>query len=133
MTSSTSVCFRLHPANSAVATRTSANFVTSVASVASIHALASRHSPQPTYPGSDEYTLCTARPSRSFIRNSTRALLQSTVQQQTCPLPPLNHSSEMSKNIFKFGVQSCRCLPQSQIPQPNVPSNMKFVLSMLTI
>jgi hypothetical protein len=38
--------FRVHPSKNAVATRTSANILTSIASIASIHALASRHSPQ---------------------------------------------------------------------------------------
>jgi hypothetical protein len=115
--------FLVHPAKNAVVTGTSADVLTSIASFASIHALASRHSPQAAaHLPWVRQLYAVYRPTFTFIHKKQHAMEEHKHgrfyktwfnDKQICPLPLLNHSSEMSQNRLKFGVQSCRCFPQS--------------------
>jgi hypothetical protein len=101
-------------------------------SIASIHALASRHIPHAAahLSWTRRAYAVTAWPSRSFIRHK-HTLHEDKLghlfnNKQIDPLPPLNHSSEISQNRFKFGMQSRRCSSQVSILQLNVPNNIEL-------
>jgi hypothetical protein len=93
--------FLVHPAKNAVATRTNENVVTSIASIARIHSLASRHSPQAAaHLPWVRRVYAVHRLAFTFIHKKQHALEEHKHgrfykiwfnDKQIRPLPPLNH------------------------------------------